>query len=345
MFTFFGKKPWVEGKTIDQARDIEALETTRALALMPDAHPGRNGPVGMVLDATRVYPLLIGNDIGCGMAVARLSKPARKLKVDKAVKGWSDLDMPFDEEEAWKERHGLAFAEQLGTIGLGNHFCELTYARDVQEGSGLEKGDALIFVHTGSRGHGTRVVNALPSARDGLSEEEARVYLREHDACLDFARVSREAVVARAALALGCEYQMVTDVPHNLVERVGDVWRHRKGAASAKGLVPVAGTRETPSWLVVPSHKEGALESLPHGSGRKIDRSACHGRFKAPRREKDGSVRFDTGRVICGNRGLLVEEMAGAYKDTHKIAQAIEDEGLGRVVARLDPQLTFKVGV
>lgn len=337
---FYGKSPWIEGKVEDQASLVLADPHVVRVALMPDAHPGRMGPVGMVMDATRVFPLLIGNDIGCGMAVVRLSKPARKIKVDKAVRAWASL-----ETEPCEAVLDTVLQEQMGTIGLGNHFCELTFVKTALPESGLARGDALVFVHTGSRGHGTRVVNALPQAKDGLVGEQAAVYMRAHDDCVAFARANRLAVAQKAAQALGCDWELICDVPHNLVERSGALWRHRKGAAVARGLTPVAGTRETPSFLVVPSGMEGALETLPHGSGRKVDRGACHARFKAPRREKDGSVRFASGRVICGDKGLLVEEMAGAYKDSSKIASAIEEEKLGQIVAQFQPQLTYKVGV
>lgn len=95
-----------------------------------------------------------------------------------------------------------------------------------------------------------------------------------------------------------------------------------------------------------PDAPNTALLSLPHGAGRKFDRAACHGRFQAPKREKDGSVRpMEGGRVLCGDKGLLVEETALAYKDSRRIAEAIEAEGLGSASIRLDPLLTFKSGV
>lgn len=51
------------------------------------------------------------------------------------------------------------------------------------------------------------------------------------------------------------------------------------------------------------------------------------------------------GRVLCGDKGLLVEETALAYKDSRRILKAIETEGLGMASIHLNPLLTFKSGV
>lgn len=52
------------------------------------------------------------------------------------------------------------------------------------------------------------------------------------------------------------------------------------------GLVPLAGSRETPSFLItVPNAVPEALGSVSHGAGRKYDRASMHGRIRKTRSE------------------------------------------------------------
>lgn len=339
----------IEGIAVDQARLALSRQGAVRAVLCPDAHPGKYGPVGMALDSSRLFPLLMGNDIGCGFGVFVLSKPMRKIKLDKVVRSWSELDLPYEDALEWAEKLGVseqgAFA--LGTIGLGNHFCELSHVVQSEEDH-LPKGSAVLFVHSGSRGLGESVFSRLPEGVVNGVEADSEVgkaYLSAHDDCLSFARANRFVVAQRAAAALGLKAELLCDVPHNFVAFEDGLWRHRKGVSSSAPLVPVAGSRDSASWLVAGTQGNSALSSLPHGAGRKIDRSSCQGRFKASRREKDGSVRLpEGGRVICGRKDLLIQEDTRAYKDTWKIKSVIEKEGLGRVVAQLKPQVTFKTG-
>jgi release factor H-coupled RctB family protein len=339
----------IEGTAIDQARLALSREGAVRAALCPDAHPGKYGPVGMVLDGSKLFPLLMGNDIGCGFAVFALNKPMRKIKSDKVVRAWSDLDLPYEDALEWADELGVSEQDALalGTIGLGNHFCELSHVVHSDLDT-LSKGSAVLFVHSGSRGLGEAVLSRLPEGIvNGVDADSdvGQAYLSAHDDCLSFARANRFVVAQRAAAALGLKAELLCDVAHNFVAFEGGVWRHRKGVSASAPLTPVAGSRDSASWLVAGELGNKALSSLPHGAGRKIDRSSCQGRFKTSRREKDGSVRLpDGGRVICGRKDLLVQEDTRAYKDTWKIKSVIENEDLGRVVAQLMPQVTFKTG-
>lgn len=351
---FLGPRIEAEGRAWDQLRALSALPGVGRVAAFPDIHPGRYGPVGVAFWANRLHPLPIGGDIGCGILVARLGKPARKITLDKAVRAWSDLDAPW--AEATEAARALGCAPQdarvLGTVGGGNHFCELQVVGAAPEGGTLSKGDAVLMIHSGSRGLGEVAVAALPpGVGQGMdpSSPEGAAWLAAHDRAVAFARANRWALALRAAEALGLDIDPVAEAVHNAVVPWRGGWLHRKGAAEAtQPWVPIAGSRSTPSWLVAPSAQapEAALLSLPHGAGRKFDRAACHGRFQAPKREKDGSVRpKEGGRVLCGDKGLLVEESAGAYKDSRRVAEAIAAEGLGMAAIQLDPLLTFKSGV
>src|SRR5688500_5089029 len=130
------------------------------VAIMPDVHWGIGATVGSVV-ATRgaVIPASVGVDIGCGMVAVRTNLTANDLpdslvRVRSAIEAavphgrtdngggndrgaWGKL--PQSVAKAWArlepgfvklvEGHqGVAFprpANQLGTMGGGNHFCEV----------------------------------------------------------------------------------------------------------------------------------------------------------------------------------------------------------------------------
>ena len=135
-----------------------------------------------------------------------------------------------------------------------------------------------------------------------------------------------------------------------MVERRGspvdDIMLHRKGAAASdRGLVPVPGSRGTLSYLVqpLPAMQTETLASLAHGAGRKYDRASMHGRV---RNKKSDVARLERnpygGIVVCGDRGLLVEEAPEAYKNIDRVIADLVEFGLARVVATFRPLVTFK---
>ncbi len=73
------------------------------VAGMSDLHPGRGYPVGAAFFAIgRLYPALVGNDIGCGMALWRTDIPTAKLHLDKLRASASRASMcPLDQD--WAE--------------------------------------------------------------------------------------------------------------------------------------------------------------------------------------------------------------------------------------------------
>uniref|UniRef100_A0A7S1BJ61 RNA-splicing ligase RtcB homolog n=1 Tax=Corethron hystrix TaxID=216773 RepID=A0A7S1BJ61_9STRA len=168
------------------------------------------------------------------------------------------------------KRRGLP---QMGTLGAGNHYCEVQYVEEVHDRfaagrMGLEKGSIAIMIHSGSRGLGHQVAtDALlemegAMARDGISvvdrqlacarigSPEGQRYLSAMSAAANYAFVNRSAMtfLARQAFAKcfqsspdDLDMHVVYDVSHNIakVERhVVDgqertLLVHRKGATRA----------------------------------------------------------------------------------------------------------------
>ena len=75
---------WIEGNAIQQLETTARLEGMRRVVGMPDLHPGRGYPVGAAFFSVgRLYPALVGNDIGCGMALWRTDIPAANPRLDR----------------------------------------------------------------------------------------------------------------------------------------------------------------------------------------------------------------------------------------------------------------------
>ncbi len=363
---FASSKAWIEGDATRQLSQVAALAGVEAVAAMPDLHPGKYGPVGCAILADRIHPQLMGSDIGCGMGLFRLDVEARKLKPERLAERLRSLDERLgDEVGPAIAEAGLApspFDASLGSIGGGNHFCEVQaieeiVAPDVAAAHGLSRGGAFLLVHSGSRGLGYAVLEGfLQGGGQPLdpADEAGRTYASAHDHAERWARLNRAMIARRAATAARADMQLVADLPHNLMEIVavngaGLKVLHRKGAAAAdRGLVPVPGSRGTLSFLVAPraDAPAEALASLAHGAGRKYDRASMHGRVQAKKSDITELKRNPFGGVVvCEDRDLLLEEAPAAYKNIERVIDDLVAFGLVTVVATFRPIVTFKKGV
>lgn len=352
--TFFGQGSWIEGAALAQLDVAARLPGVSAVAAFPDLHPGRNGPVGACILSDRVLPLLIGNDIGCGMALFELDLPLRKLRVDKAADRLRTVEGQWDGDAAERLVAGSlppsCFARSLGTIGGGNHFCELQAVDEtLSETSRLDATRVYMLVHSGSRGFGEEIVSSLPSgAVSGLepSSSSEAAYLAGHDAALRWARLNRAVVAERAAEALRADVRLVADVPHNLVRRTVSGYVHHKGAAHAEAgeIVPVAGSRDSLSFVVrALAGVERSLGGVSHGAGRKYDRAAMHHRVGRTKSDREVMTRNRYGGVVvCEDRDLLLEEAGSAYKDAARVVDDLVGHGLVERLASMRPLVTFK---
>jgi release factor H-coupled RctB family protein len=201
--TFYSTRSWIEGSATKQLEDVGALSGVKAVAGMPDLHPGKYGPVGCSVLADRIHPQLVGSDIGCGMGLFQLDLGARKLRVDKAADRLRVLDVPWEGDVTGAvAEDGLVptpFDGSLGTIGGGNHFCELQAIEEILEPdvaakAGLDRSRAYLLVHSGSQGLGFSILQrqllANATALDPASEL-GRAYLTEHDNAVRWAALNR----------------------------------------------------------------------------------------------------------------------------------------------------------
>ncbi|MBB3993606.1 release factor H-coupled RctB family protein [Sulfitobacter undariae] len=112
----YSSKAWIEGRAEDQLTQVSSWAGVSAVAAFPDIHPGKYGPVGCTVLADRIYPQLIGNDIGCGMSLFQLDLPLRKLKLEKAVRRIRVLGDPVDtpQEDQMSDQNKLHKALERG---------------------------------------------------------------------------------------------------------------------------------------------------------------------------------------------------------------------------------------
>ncbi|MGI9415508.1 MAG: RNA ligase RtcB family protein [Hyphomicrobiales bacterium] len=353
---------WIEGEAVRQLEATARLDGMVAAVGMPDLHPGKGHPIGAAfLSRGRIYPYLVGNDIGCGMALWQSDLPVRKIKLDKFVKKLTGLDEPWDGDPADRlEARGVPSrlaSPALGTIGGGNHFAELQKVDTVVDNDtfarlGLDQGQAQVLIHSGSRGLGESILRAHTDRHGarGLDtgSDDFAAYVQAHDDAMDWASVNREVIAERFLDCLGGAARKVLDNCHNSVTPAPDgdagLWLHRKGAApSTEGPVAIPGSRGAITYLVAPQGGQDANAwSLAHGAGRRWTRSESKARLSKRFRPQDLTRTDLGGRVICTSKDLLYEEAPQAYKDIESVIADLTSAGLITVIATLRPVITYK---
>ncbi|WP_433832889.1 RtcB family protein [Actinoplanes sp. CA-015351] len=317
----------IEEGTLAQARAASTLPFIFPhIALMPDAHLGKGATVGSVIPTLgAIIPAAVGVDIGCGMAAVRTQYHRDDLgphladlrtAIERAVplsagsyntvltetatRRVEELTVKADKAGFDPGRYAGNWKLQLGTLGSGNHFIEVTAD---------ETGAVWLFLHSGSRGVGNKIAtHHIKVAQEAMKRwwislpdpdlaylaegtEEFWRYIRELRWAQDFALANRDEMMDRvidcfAAFVGGpvTELERV-QCHHNYTEQETHfgkkVWLSRKGAINAEkgrpGLIP--GSMGDASYVVVGKGDPVALNSSPHGAGRNYSRSKARKTF------------------------------------------------------------------
>jgi tRNA-splicing ligase RtcB (3'-phosphate/5'-hydroxy nucleic acid ligase) len=346
----------LEPATRDQAVATSTMPFIHPhVALMPDAHLGKGATVGSVIPTLgAIIPAAVGVDIGCGMTAIRTGVMAEDLPADKqslhsaisaavplsAGKYNSGLysDGTGERIGRLEATSGIEQAEaaasnwrmQLGSLGSGNHFIEVS----LDEDHGV-----WLFLHSGSRGVGNKLaqkhikVAQEQCAKRWISLPDGDLaYLVEGDPefwsyiealrwAQRFAYLNREEMMHRVVSCFEgwidrtVEAVETIDCHHNYTERGRhwgkDVWLSRKGAINAadgvRGLIP--GSMGAASYVVTGKGNPLSLNSAPHGAGRAHSRSAARRLFT--RDDLDARM----GGIAWGQSNAFLDEHPDAYKD------------------------------
>jgi tRNA-splicing ligase RtcB len=305
--------------TIAQMRNCMSVGNVVAGVICADGHLGYAQPVGGVVAYEKQISISgVGFDIGCGNMAVRLdvrfdalagrertiiNDVARVISFgvgrNNAERAEAEL---FDDHDAWRESDMELYrqkaANQLGTVGSGNHYVDLM--RD-------EDDFVWIGVHFGSRGLGhtsaTRYLK-LAGGKDGMNvppavidedSELGRRYIAAMQLAGRYSYAGREWVVERVRKIIGGSVMDMVHNHHNYAWREThdgrDLWVVRKGATPAfpgqRGFI--GGSMGDDAVIVegVDSQEaKAALYSTVHGAGRLFGRKEAIRRFT--RTEMDG---------------------------------------------------------
>lgn len=344
---------------LDQLQTVAQFAGMERVVGLPDLHAGNGIAVGAAFwSPDRIWPHLVGSDIGCGMALWQTDCHVRKFKVGTIERKLTGLDGPWpgDACAAQTEAHLPAdlASPALGTIGGGNHFAEFEQVEEVVDGDrfaalGLDADRIWMMVHSGSRGLGQAILQTHKGEKVGegmpASGGQGQTYLLQHDQAIAWAVLNRRIIADRFLRACGMSGGQVLDICHNSVTAHRGGWLHRKGAAPAdRGLVCIPGSRGDFSYLVEPLQEaaDTALHSLAHGAGRKWSRRDAHARLSRRYKVADLQRTRLGSHVVCEDRRLIFEEAPEAYKDIRAVIADLEQARLVRVIARLRPLLSYK---
>ena len=383
----------VEPDAIEQIRRVTQLPILAGpVAVMPDVHLGKGATIGTVIPTrAAIVPAAVGVDLGCGVVAAKtdltaadlpesLGKLRAQIERDVPV-GFDFHDDPlrpegardaarlharmaalekryrklrildrvgrFDEGRMWR---------QLGSLGGGNHFIELS----------LDEDDALwIMLHSGSRNVGktvgetamnmakeiaVRLDRKLPDRDlawldEGTKEFDA--YVEGLEWCQEYAALNRDLMLhlVHRALerALNRPVRLLGEVVncHHNYARLEEwngkkVWVTRKGAVSARegemGIIPA--NMGAASKVVRGKGNVASYCSCSHGAGRRMSRS------EAKRRFKRADLIAQTEGVECRKDEGVIDEIPAAYKSIDEVMAAQSD--LVDTVATLKQVLCIK---
>ena len=349
------EKSWIESEAVEQLKKYEELDGMFRIAGLPDLHVGRT-PVGaayMLKD--KIYPNLIGSDIGCGIALFDTRIKMKKFSLDNFYKKLNKIRY-LEEIDIDTSMYDFPYLEKLGTIGSGNHFAEFQviekiYMKEEISNIGITKDNLMLMVHSGSRIYGQEIIENYQKKYNDLplmiGTAEFEDYMNSHNKAMKFAQINRELIAEKLLKALGKNKpESILDSSHNEIkEKIEDgqkYYIHRKGAApSNEGLVLIAGTRDTCSYIVKPNKEiKDFCYSISHGAGRKWKRSGAKERMMHLF-TKDNILQINQ-RLIYTEKKVLFEEAKEAYKNIEKVIEDLVSHNMIEVVASLKPLITFK---
>ncbi len=307
--------------------------------LCADHHPGYSQPIGgAIAYEGYVSPSGVGYDIGCGNKAACteltvtdldalggvrriMGEITRRISFGMGVPAVERVDHPVLDKIAAAEfepQRKLAqnAANQLGTVGSGNHYVNLMED---------EQGRVWVGVHFGSRGFGHKTASGFLGLAQGLpfdgraaegemdsppvllelGTELGDAYIEAMQLAGEYAYAGRDVVVSKVLDILGAEAIHEVHNHHNFA------WREEHGGRTywviRKGCTParpgqegfVGGSMGDESVILEGVESSEARESLfstVRGAGRVMSRTQAAGKVR--RRKRWACAHRDCERVF-----------------------------------------------
>ena len=369
----------VEEKALDQLKKAAQLPFVyRWIASMADIHWGNGSAIGTVLPTLgAIVPSAVGVDLGCGMIAVPLHLKRSDFgdnlgylreRIEKSVPaGRSDNGGPRDIgawgnvpehiQKIWDTEFSADYAgivaknpgaaarntvTQLGTLGTGNHFIELS----------VDPVDNVwIVLHSGSRGLGNKIGQyftnvakemcakwyvTLPDPELAYLPQDTeeffdylnavhlaqRFALRNREIMLEAVMLTVSSVVGKIIPYVASE---VINCHHNYVaweRHFGkNVMVTRKGAVRAQkddwGIIP--GSMGAKSFIVRGKGNPESFNSCSHGAGRVMSRGEAKRRISL-----EDHMKAVAG-VECRVDADVIDESPAAYKSIDAVMSAQED--------------------
>lgn len=371
----------IEPQALQQLRDIATLPEVTGLRVMPDVHYGKGATVGSVIAMrSALAPAAVGVDLGCGVCAVRTNLHERDLtdlpglrasiedRIPVGFNAHTDTDLiglnsnnrgimrdfaslTVHDDLADRETRT---AQQLGTLGGGNHFIELCAD---------EEGTVWLTLHSGSRGIGKQIADRHITTAKGLEHnatygdmaifrggtQEMDAYLHDLNWAQAYAAASRATMMWLFKMAviehftghgLTVEYGTDINVHHNYVatETIDgeELIITRKGAirAGAGELALIPGSMGTGSYIVKGLGNPASYYSASHGAGRRMSRTQAKAKYTV----KD--LAAQTAGIECRKDNGVIDEIPTAYKDINQVIT--DQDNLITPIARLRTLLCVK---
>ena len=363
--------------TIEQLKKTASMPFLfKHLAAMPDAHLGVGATIGTVLPTRdAIIPSAVGVDLGCGMIAqqttlkredfAHIALPGLRAAIEAAVpNGRTNNGGPGD-RGAWgivpesihciwsgqfaeeyemmcKKHPGMRARNtvtQLGTLGTGNHFIEL---------SEDESGNVWIVLHSGSRGLGNKIGTYFTDVAKSLCK---RWFITLPDPDLAYLPVhTQEFKDYKDAVTLAQKFAwenrlIMLGAVENVLRRAGLVFdnlehvhshhnyvsweRHfgenimvtRKGAVRVqkgeRGIIP--GSMGARTYIVEGLGNRESFCTCSHGAGRAMGRRQAERTFTV---EEHAAA---TAGIECDKSADTLDETPAAYKSIESVMAAQAD--------------------
>lgn len=255
---------------------------------------------------------------------------------------------------------------ECGSLGGGNHFCELQVNKS---------GQIYVMIHTGSRGFGWNIADYFfkkgkhlcknsPIAGFRFDSQIGQEYWALHNMAANFAIANRIIIIDAIIDALkeikpDIKITFVYEISHNLIQQEFNYFVHRKGATRAWNdeIMPshkahpilIPGSMTTGAAVLVGlSNTKKSLYSINHGAGRILGRKQSKKLLNQKKANEymNNIVQSFNGYsvkgIVLNTKNVPLDEFKDCYKDLDLVLDVVQNAQLAKVVERLYPIAVIK---